>query len=155
MVVSIFSVSDKDGRERFFEESFLLADVSPDIVLGMSFLTMSNADIDFQAWNLQWRSYTTGEVLPTTKQVELIGNQEFAAAALNPEHKAFVVHIAALSVGLGDEVYPSRRSQIAHLKEDEAFTEVPSKYADFADVFSSRLATELPEHTGITDHAIE
>ncbi len=47
MVVSTFSVSDKDGKERFFEESFLLADVSPDIVLRMPFLTMSNADIDF------------------------------------------------------------------------------------------------------------
>ncbi len=53
MVVSIFSVLDKDGRERFFEESFLLANVSPHIVLGMPFLTMSNADVDFQARDLQ------------------------------------------------------------------------------------------------------
>ncbi len=52
MVVSTFSVSDKDGRERFFEESYLLADVKPDIVLGMPFQTMSNADVDFQAQNL-------------------------------------------------------------------------------------------------------
>ncbi len=53
MVVSIFSVSDKDGKEWFFEESFLLAEVSPDIVLGMPFLTMSNADVDFLARDLQ------------------------------------------------------------------------------------------------------
>ncbi len=53
MVVSNFSVSDKNGRERFFEESFLLADVRLDIVLGMLFLTMSNADVDFQARDLQ------------------------------------------------------------------------------------------------------
>ncbi len=53
MVVSIFSVSDKDGRERFFEKSFLLADVRLDIVLEMPFLTMGNADIDFQAQDLQ------------------------------------------------------------------------------------------------------
>ncbi len=53
MVVSTFSVVDKDGKERFFEKSFLLADVKPDIVLGMSFLTMSNADIDSQAQKLQ------------------------------------------------------------------------------------------------------
>ena len=52
MVVSIFSVSNKDSRERFFEESFLLADVKPEIVLGIPFLTMSNADIDFQAQDL-------------------------------------------------------------------------------------------------------
>ncbi len=52
MVVSIFSVSDKDGRERFFKESFLLANVSPDIVLGIPFLIMNNANIDLQARDL-------------------------------------------------------------------------------------------------------
>ncbi len=52
MVVFTFSVSDKDGRGRFFKESFLLADVSPDTVLGMPFLTMNNADVDFQARDL-------------------------------------------------------------------------------------------------------
>ena len=49
MVVSIFSMSDKDGRERFFEKSFLLADVQLEIVFGMPILTMSNIDVDFQA----------------------------------------------------------------------------------------------------------
>ncbi len=52
MVVSIFFVLDKDSRERFFEESFLLTDVKLDIVLGMLFLIMSNVVIDFQAWVL-------------------------------------------------------------------------------------------------------
>ena len=51
MIVSTFSVLDKDGRKRFFEENFLLADVKPEIVLGMPFLTMSNSDVDFQAWD--------------------------------------------------------------------------------------------------------
>ncbi len=44
---------DKDGRKRLFEKSFLLVDVKLDIVLGMPFLTMNNADIDFQARDLQ------------------------------------------------------------------------------------------------------
>ena len=52
MVVFTFSMSDKDSRERFFEEGFLLAEVNPEIVLGMPFLTMSNANIDFQARDL-------------------------------------------------------------------------------------------------------
>ncbi len=47
MVVSTFSVSNKDGRERFFKESFLLADISPDILLGLPFLSMINEDVDF------------------------------------------------------------------------------------------------------------
>ena len=53
MVVSIFFLVDKDSKERFFEENFLLADVKLDIVLGMLFLTMNNIDIDFQAQKLQ------------------------------------------------------------------------------------------------------
>ncbi len=155
MIVSIFLMSDKDGRERFFKESFLLADIRPDIVLGIPFLTMSNADIDCQARDLQWRSYTIGEVLPSTKQVELIGKIEFAAAALDSEHKAFIVHVAALSVDSGDEVHPSKRAQIAYLKANKAPTEIPSEYADLVDVFSPKLAVELPEHTKTNDHAIE
>ena len=47
MVVSTFSVLNKDSRESFFEKSFLLADVKPDFMLGMFFLIMSNIDIDF------------------------------------------------------------------------------------------------------------
>ncbi len=47
MVVSTFSVLNKDGRERFFKESFLLANIKPDIVPGMLFLTMSNVNVDF------------------------------------------------------------------------------------------------------------
>ena len=49
IIVSTFSVSNKDSKRRFFEESFLLADVRPNIMLKMPFLMMSNADINFQA----------------------------------------------------------------------------------------------------------
>ena len=38
---------------------------------------------------------------------------------------------------------------------NEALTSIPTEYSDFADVFSPELASELPEHTGINDHAIE
>ena len=38
---------------------------------------------------------------------------------------------------------------------EEAPTEVPAKYSDFADVFSPDLATELPEYTEINTHAID
>ena len=52
MVVSTFSVLNKDIRERFFEESFLLANVKPDVMLEMLFLTINNVDVNFQARNL-------------------------------------------------------------------------------------------------------
>lgn len=52
MVVSIFSILDKDNSERFFEINFLLADVKPDIVLGIFFQIMSDANVDFRALDL-------------------------------------------------------------------------------------------------------
>ena len=52
MVVSTFSMSNKNGREKFFKESFLLTNVKLDIVFRMPFLSMSNIDVDFQAWDL-------------------------------------------------------------------------------------------------------
>ncbi len=52
-------------------------------------------------------------------------------------------------------MHPSRRAQIAYLKVDEAPIEGPSEYTDFADVFSPKLAVELPEDTGINNHAIK
>ena len=38
---------------------------------------------------------------------------------------------------------------------EEVPTKVPAEYSDFADVFSPDLASELLEHTGINNHAIE
>ena len=52
-------------------------------------------------------------------------------------------------------MHPSKKAQIAHLKADEAPTKVLSKYADFADVFSPKLAVDLPKQTKINDHAIK
>lgn len=45
MVLASFQVEDKLGRARFFQEIFLLADISVEMVLGMPFLTVNNADI--------------------------------------------------------------------------------------------------------------
>ena len=38
---------------------------------------------------------------------------------------------------------------------EEAPTKVSAKYSDFADVFSLDLASKLPKHTRINNHAIE
>lgn len=52
MVVTIFSVLDNDSREKFYKESFLLANIKLDIMFGMPFLTISNVDVDFQTRDL-------------------------------------------------------------------------------------------------------
>ena len=45
IVLASFQVKDKLGRARFFQETFLLADISAEVVLGMPFLTLSNANV--------------------------------------------------------------------------------------------------------------
>lgn len=54
---------------RFFEKSFLLANIKLNVVFGIHFLTISNVDIDFKAQDLQQRSYITKEILLTTKKI--------------------------------------------------------------------------------------
>ena len=52
MVVAAFLVRNKPYRVKFFEKTFLVTNVSPEIVLGMLFLILSGADIDFLDWKL-------------------------------------------------------------------------------------------------------
>ena len=97
IVVAAFSVVDKANRVRFFEEIFLWANVSPEVVLGIPFLTLSGANVHFSGWELRWKTYTTKEALPTTRHIKLVGKKEVAAAALDPEHETYVVYVASLS----------------------------------------------------------
>ena len=71
------------------------------------------------------------------------------------EHEAFIVYVAALNVDSSDEVHPLKKAQITYLKVDEAPIKVPSKYTDFADAFSPKLAGKLPKHMKINHHTIE
>ena len=47
MVIAGFQVEDKLGKARFFQELFLLAETSMEVVLEMPFLILSNAIIQF------------------------------------------------------------------------------------------------------------
>lgn len=47
-------------------------DTSMEVVLGLPFLTLSDANIRFAGKELVWRSYTAAKALPTIQRVELI-----------------------------------------------------------------------------------
>ena len=114
MVVAAFSVTDKANRVRFFEKTFLMANVSPKVVLGMLFLSLSDADIDFLGQELWWKTYTIEEAFPIIRHIELVSKKEFVAATLDPESDTFVIHVASLSSDTSPsfsplDVYPSHR----------------------------------------------
>ena len=94
MVIAEFHMEDKSGRPKFFQETFLVTDTKFELVLGMPFLKLSNADLSFDEGTFTWKSYITNEALPTTKRVQLVYLKEFVIAALDANSKTFVVHVA-------------------------------------------------------------
>ena len=139
-----------------------MANVSPKVVLGIFFLTLSGIDIDFLSQELWWRTYTTKEVLLTTRCIKLMGKKEFTPTALDPEHKTYVIYVGSVSFVVSPsfpplelDVHTSRIPQISALINRKALTKVPNKYVDFAIVFSLELAFKLSEHTKINDYAIK
>ena len=127
-----------------------------ELVPGIPFLTLSNADIQFAEKELTWRSYTAAEALRTTKQIELTNKKKFAKAELDEKSEIFVVHIAALKTLLaGMAIYPSQKAQILAPIQDEASTKVLSKYKDYANVFLFDLAIKLSKNTSINKHVIK
>ena len=147
-------MEDKLERARFFQETFLLADISVEVVLGMPFLTLRNANIQFPEKEFTWKSYTTAKALPTTKRVKLIDKKEFVKAAPDENSETFLVHVAALEAPLAEmSIHPDREAQIASLLTEKVT--IPEEYSDFADVFSEKKVLVLPEQTNLNEHAIK
>ncbi len=114
IVSASFLLKDSQRRVRFFEETFLLVDTSFEVVLGMLFLAFSNADFQFGAEELIWKTYTIAKALPITCQIKLIDKREFGKAALDKKLETFVVHISAVEVA-ESSIHPFRAAQIATL----------------------------------------
>ena len=162
MVVTAFSVTNKANQVRFFKKTFLLANISLEIVFEMLFPILSDADVNFLGQKLRWRTYITKETLPTTRCIELMGEKEFAAAVLELEYETYVVYVGSVnSITLPSfsplelDVHPIYRPQISDLIVEKTFIKIPNKYIDNADVFFLDLASELPKHNRINDHAIK
>lgn len=48
IVIAVFLVSDQTERVKLFKETFLVANVNPNMVLGIPFFALSGANVDFQ-----------------------------------------------------------------------------------------------------------
>ncbi len=98
MVSARFLLQDSLRGVQFFEETFLLADTCIELVLRIFFLALRNADVQFGAKKLTWRSYTPAKALPTTSWMELIDKRKVAKAAMDRNSETFVVHMSALDI---------------------------------------------------------
>ena len=154
IVIADFQIEDKSGRPRFFQKTFLVADTKFEVVLGMPFLKISNNDVAFGEGLLTWKSYTSNKALPITKQVQLVNLKEFVILALDADSQTFVVHVA---VRKREEMAmdPDKKAQVGALLFDKAPIEVLAEYSDYNKVFLEENAAELPENTGINEHALK
>ena len=59
-----------------------MADTKFEVMLGMLFLKISDADVAFNEGTHMWKSYITSKALPTTEQVRLVDPKEFVIAAV-------------------------------------------------------------------------
>lgn len=100
MPIAIFQMRDMVGRSQYFEKIFLLADIDISVALDMLFFILSNVEINFLDYELVERSFITADVLPTIKRIKLVEKRGFAAMALSPDKKMFVVHIMTFSLDL-------------------------------------------------------
>lgn len=106
MVLARYLIQDNLDKIWNFETTILLADISIDIVLNMSFLAYSNADIQFNTENFTWKTYRVAKALLTARRIELIDRHKFDTTALNENSGTFVVYVIALKA-LESILHPS------------------------------------------------
>ena len=87
---------DKVIQVRFFEETFPVTNICPEVVLKMLFLILIGTDIDFLDRELWWRTFTTKKALPTIRHTELVGKKSFTTVALDLEYKTYVAHLGSV-----------------------------------------------------------
>ena len=131
-----------------------MANTKFEVILEMLFLKISNVNMSFGEGTLTWKTYTINKALPITKRIQIINKKDFVIAALDANSETFVVHVA---IREREEmpVHSERQTQVGALLFDKAFTKVSAEYSDYSNVFSAENAAELPENTGMNEHAIE
>lgn len=98
MITAEFSVFDKLRLISFFKEIFLSADISMEIILGISFFLHNHIDIDFKVATRRfiWRTYTGIEAMSMVKRVKPIDKYKFIKAIFNKNSETFIIYVAAL-----------------------------------------------------------
>ena len=154
MVIGDFQIEDKASRLRFFPEIFLIANTKFEMILGISFLKICNADILFGERTFTWKFYTTNKALPTTKQAQIVTQKKYVIVALDVDRKWVMVHMA-IKEQEEMPVHYQKQAQVGALLFNEAFTEIPEKYSDYNNLFSAENAMELQENIRINKYAIK
>ncbi len=77
MVIAGFEIINSADRTRWFEETFLIADIPQLVVLDMPFLKLGNPDVNWTARTMHWRQWDMETALMTTNRVNIIDLEDF------------------------------------------------------------------------------
>lgn len=114
MISTKILIQDSLEKVQFFKETFLLADTSMEVVLKMSFLFLSNANIKFAKLRKHiWKLYITAKALSTTSWVQFINKRKFIKIALDGNLDIFIMQVVILEA---KPIYSSQTAQIAVLQ---------------------------------------
>lgn len=92
MIIAQFLIQNKLEIGWFFDKTFLIADISMELILEMPFLTLSNENTRFlERGDLTWKNYTITEALLTAKRIELINKKKFGKETLHENAKIFLI----------------------------------------------------------------
>lgn len=58
-----------------------MADIAIQVILEMLFLILIKVEIIFANWEPNWKTYTLNKTLSITKEIQIINQKEFMAAA--------------------------------------------------------------------------
>lgn len=106
-------MNDKDKKSRFFQKTFLPAEISMDIAFKMLFITLYNAEVNFINEKLGWRLYIAMKNFFTIRLIELVRKKKCAIVTLNLEDEIFVINIASLAIFNTNAIHPFHKAQIA------------------------------------------
>lgn len=95
IVLAAFSINNQANRVKFFEKTFLMANISLEVVFRIFFFILIGVNVNI-------------------KQVKLGGKNKFPDTAFDPEYKTFVVNVTSLTSSDLD-IYLFYRPQVAGL----------------------------------------
>lgn len=120
-------------------------------MLEIPFLTFSKVEIIFIEQKLYWKIYTLDMALLTTKRMQIINQNKFAAAALALDKEAFMVHMVYLKAKI--LIHLAREAKMALMLVKKI--NVPKEYADLSDVFFKKSVAMLFNCSNIYKHIID
>lgn len=137
-------MENKVKQFQYFQEIFLLADISLSIVLGISYLTLQyKNEFCHSKTQLEVSYYCQASIDHQADKADQ--KKEFVITIFNFEDETFMVHVASIS--LDQDIYFFCKAQLVLLFTVKIFIVIFSKYIDFIDIFFPELIVKLLKYT--------